>query len=923
MRQVGSHDSRKHRYGAHPGRYNQLMHAPNVRLPRNKRGGLVLILGFALALTSTSARAALSYEWIDGASYDPAITSPDTFLGEPFADRHASVDEISAYSRLLASQSDRVTYREYGHSVEGDPLAVLIITDPANHERLPGRRDNLEKLRDPWQFSDAQRREAVDAELPLTFIACSVHGDEASGADAGLLLAYYLAAGRDARAREILANSVVLIDPCQNPDGRRRFLQHIRAFRRQIPEPDATEAAMEHNQLWPGGRRNHYLFDLNRDWAFLTQQETQARVAEFLRWYPQVFVDLHEMGRESTYFFPPPSEPVNPNVPDELRAWWDRFGRANARAFDAKGFDYFVRESFDLFYPGYGDSWPTLHGAVGMTYEQSTTRGLVLRGEDGELLEYRDAVHHHLTAALATCTEAAANGRELLQSYAKVFDISKKRASRDATREIVFTVEERPSEAHRLAQVLTAQGVRVYRTLETKRARLRPYDGGETQTVELPPGSYRIPFSQPAFGLVKTLLDPETPLNEDFLQQERWRKEKGLRNRFYDVTAWSLILAYGLPTFASGGNIDVPSELVELGVMPPGDFEAARTGDAKDPYAYLIPYHGNGAIEALGRLLWNDVKVDISLDGFTQDGVPFPRGTLVVKSRVNKHVSKLRHILQSIVDDTGLSIRNATGAWVDEGPSLGSSRVQRVHMPRIAVVSGPGIRPASAGAVSWVLEARYGIPHTAMLVRTLAETDLSQFNVIVVPEVVAQPPIDWARLDPWVRAGGTLVTLGSASVHLVHDEGDLTTVRVIEDLRDLEDDAESSVSAPEDERPVPAEHRPDHTPGAILSLDVDLTHFLTLGEHATTHAPVYSDRLMREPEEGSAVATFAKEEPRVAGFMWPAMEDAIRGMAFLTHEPRDRGHLILFAEDPSFRGTWEGLDRFLLNAVLLGPSLGE
>jgi len=865
---------------------------------------------------------ALAFEWVPGANYDPSVPTLDEFLGRTFAERHSSVDEILAYCELLASRSDRVAVNEIGSSVEGDPLVLLTITSPANAERHASRASHLETVLDPWRFGSTERADATRELLPVVWIGSSVHGDEASGADAALMLAYHLAADASQETLDVLERCVVLIQPCQNPDGRRRFLNHVRSFRRQVPGPDADPAALEHHQLWPGGRRNHYLFDLNRDWAFVTQQETRAHVAAFLRVRPQVCVDLHEMGRESSYFFPPPTDPVNPNVPPELREWWDVFGRANAMEFDRRGFDYFVRESFDLFYPGYGDSWPTLQGAVGMTYEQATTRGLALRRDSGQVLYYRQAVLRHFVAALTTCRTAARNDRELVESFANYFDLAKKAAAEDAHAELVLLADDRPQQAHSLALKLVRQGIRVRRSTEATRAKLQPYGGGDDVEREIPAGSILVSSAQPGYSLLKSLLDPHTPMDEHFLQQERERKARGLHDRFYDVTAWSLVLSHGLRAYHSRRRIDVAAEPVRADDVLEGWIENATS---VPQYGYVIPYEDNAALAAMCRLLWSDVRISLAREDFNQHGRQYPAGTLVVKLRENEHIDDLPTLMSEIVRQTGARVYQAQGAWTDSGPTLGGGGMMALRRPEIAVVSGPAVSPASLGALRFILERRYEIPHTLVLPETVSDARLRDFDVLVVPDIPGELDLDTEVLDRWIRAGGNLVTIGGAAAWAAGlEEQEWTTVEVVKDLDAVgtRDDQGDPAYAEDEEDPyIPPERRPDRTPGAILRLTVDTRHPVAIAEGRELVTPVLSDRLLRLSSEGDNIARYAETDARMAGFMWPAMEDAIRGLAYLVQERHGAGTVVLFSEDPSFRASWEGLDRLLLHAILLPSSM--
>lgn len=873
-------------------------------------------------------------QWVEGADYDPSVPDPDAWLGRPFAERHTSVDEILGYAQALAQASDRVTLERMGTSVQGDPLLLLVITEPSRKSLLAQRDSLVAVVRDPWSNTLEERQQALRGLQPAVWIAGSVHGDEASGSEAALLLAYHLAADRSAATGELLARTVVLVGPSHNPDGRRRFLQHVRDHGRKSTTPDPSPWAAEHWQVWPGGRTNHFLFDLNRDWAFLTQQETRSHVAAFLRWRPQVFVDLHEMGRESSYFFPPPADPINPNIPREHLEWFETFGRANAEAFDARGFDYYVREDFDLFYPGYGDSWPTLQGAVGMTFEQATTRGRALRQREGRIVGYREAVEHHFVAALTTLRTTAERSEELLASYASFNEAARERADRDARKEIVFSVETHGAEAARLAEVLARQGITVWRTTESRTLRLTPYDGDRTRSVVLPAGSFRVPLEQAAYPLVRSLLDPHTPMDEGFLEQERQRRDRGLHNRFYDVTAWSLVFSYGVQAFTADRRLDVPSTTLEVGEHPELPLDRSTSGEESSRVGWAIAYEDNAALEALRALWSHDVRVECLLGSVVHAGRTLPRGSFLVKRVANAHVPDLDTIVNDVALSTHVRLLAMDTAWTDRGPSLGSNQSVPLRTSRIAMLTGPGVSPQSAGGLNWLLEDRYQLDFTTVLLSTLEHVDLSDFDAILVPELRDPEVLPLDRLASWVENGGVLVLIGESTVAAVErgddeDESVWTTVEHVRDLAELTDEdgllgefALGRPAPPDDPGgPLPPERRPLDTPGAIVQLDLDPTHYLTLGEGTVAHAPVLSDRILTASVNGRTVARIPLEGGLRAGFMWPVMEEALKDKAFLVEERRGRGRVILFAEDPGFRGTWEGLHRLLLNGLLIGPSM--
>ena len=891
-----------------------------------------VLLLLAVLLVITTPAAAQWQQWAPDTDYDPEIPDPETWLGRPFAIQPMSVDEIRDYLEVLAEASPRVELELMGVSVQGDPLLLAVISEPGTRQSLEGRGERIEAIRDAWSGDRGEREVLARAERSICWIGCSVHGDEASGADAGVLLAWHLAADRSARTAALLADAAVIIDPCQNPDGRRRFLQQVRSFGRQRMDPDPSPWAAEHWSTWPGGRTNHFLFDLNRDWAFLTQEESRARVEAFLRWRPQVFVDLHEMSRQSSYFFPPPTDPINPHIPEGQLEWFEVFGRENARAFDERGFEYFIGERFDLFYPGFGDSWPTLQGAIGMTYEQASTRGRLMRRPDGTVAGYPAAVEHHFVAALTTAQTTAGNSGDLLQSLVDLGETMRERAEADPRKEILIPVGENRAEANHLADILSRQGIRVWRTLDESTARLRPLsaDGGRGTDIVLPAGSLRIPLEQPAYALVRSLLDPHTPMDDAFIAEEEARMERGLHARFYDVTAWSLILGYGLEAFSSDRRLDIPSETVEIDAADaPVEVDDAAV-------AWLIPCRDNAIYPALAILWSEDVAVHCALEGVGAGDTLMPRGTLVVKRAANQGRSDLAEVLSRVATRTGAEVIALDESYSGAGPSLGSDRVIFAREPRIGLLSGPGVSPLSAGALTWLFEERYGLEFTVLLRESLDDIAVEEFDVLVVPELWSGTELPLERLDGWVREGGVLVAVGSASLALIESESDgdeeWTTVERVADLAELGDEegrlGNFEVGVPPSTTDdgggvLPPERRPLRVPGAIFRVELDSTHFLTLGKRSSIAAPVLSDRILTPSLAGRTVGRVAAENPLIAGYTWPVMEEALKGQAWLVEERRGRGRVILFAEDPSFRGVWEGLHGLLLNGVLIAPSVGR
>lgn len=502
-----------------------------------------------------------------GVNYDASVPTLEAVLGHaPGAEISTHADVEKYLQALAAALPDRVQLVRYGTSWQGRGLWYAIVGTPANLRRLGAIRDGMRRLADPRGLPDDEAERLV-RELPAVgWLANCVHGDEPSGTDAALqVLWHLLAATDDPVAQKVLAQCVVLIDPLQNPDGRDRFVHGTRGARGRWP--DATPLGAEHSQQWPGGRVNHALFDMNRDWFAMTQPETQARVRAFLEWWPLVYVDLHEMGGNSSYYFPPPAAPVHGEITAGQREWLHRYGRNNARWFDRFGFDYFTREAYDSFYPGYGEGWPTFHGSIGMTFEMASARGLVFRRRDDGLLHYRDGVHRHFVASLATL-ETLAEGREAaLRSFLQHRRAGVARGETGPVKAWLFPPRGDRTRTARLMNLLSAQGIEVQQAGGELACAAQPLLGGESQATTFPAGTFVVTAAQPASTLATLLLQPHHDIDPAFVAEQKRREQRRRDTEFYDLTAWALPLLFGVEAWTAG---EVPrGELRPCAAGPP------------------------------------------------------------------------------------------------------------------------------------------------------------------------------------------------------------------------------------------------------------------------------------------------------------------------------------------------------------------
>jgi hypothetical protein len=879
------------------------------------RRSLVLLLAFALCAT---ARAQIQ----NGATYDPAIPTLESVVGHRPGDAITTPDEIGRYlEALVKAAPDRTRLVQYARTWEGRPLHYLVVGSRERIARLDEIKRGMQTL-----ASGAPEAERLVGDLPVVvWLIHGVHGNEISSSDAALQEAYHLLAARgDADADLTLRDAVVLIDPMQNPDGRQRFVTQNLLGR--AAEPDPEPASAEHEEPWPGGRANHYLFDMNRDYFALTQPETQGRAKVMLEWFPQVVVDLHEMGGNSTYYFAPPAEPFNPFITDVQRRWFDTFGRANAAQFDRRGFSYFVREVYDAFYPGYGDSWPTFHGAIAMTFEQASPRGLAFRRDDGVILTYRQAVTQHFTAAVTTAATAARNRERILRDFVDYRRTAVKLAQ-NGTREYLIPPGADPARLARLGEILSLQGIQVKRAEE-------PFTVAKRT---LPAGTLIVPLAQPAGRLVRNLLDPDVKMDEAFLKEQDRRRRERLPDQIYDVTAWSLPLAFDLEVVPNERPVTVRTLEVRDGRPPVASAPAGTIG-------FLMPW-GTGAAATAAEVTRAGVRLVSADEGFTHAGRQYAGGTAFI--RLAENIPNAADVVRQAAQRHGAELVPITETWTDAGISLGSGRVAPLKSPRVILAWDAPASSLSAGWARFALERRLGQRVTAIRSSTLQTFNLSGYDVLVLPSGAYSFGEDvLRRIRDWIRNGGTLITVAEASRWAARDRvGLLSTDTLLRDgspEREADTPAGSAPASPPaaaggtatakpdtakpfdyDKAIQPDRERPENLAGAMLRVRLDRQHWLTAGlddeiagvtEGARVFAPLKLDA-------GRNVGVYQPAERLVAaGLVWKEAQPLLAQRAFLMHQPMGEGHIVAFAEDPNYRGFTEATSLLFFNAVLLGPA---
>ena len=867
------------------------------------RGACLLV---AAAICGVSAPSVSAQSFIE-ASFDPAVPTLSQSAGHAPGTRITSSDQAYAYLKALAAAApDRARLVQYATSWEGRPLYYLVISSPQNMARLDAIKADLATM--------ASGRPGNGTAMPVTWLAYGVHGNEISSTDAALMTAYHLLAAKDdPRAAKIVNETIVVIDPMQNPDGRARFVNNFLASTGIVPDGDRQAA--EHDEPWPSGRVNHYMFDLNRDWFTLSQPETRGKVAAIRQWNPVVVVDLHEMGGDETYFFSPAAQPFSPNLtPAQIRAY-ELIGRYNAAAFDARGEPYFTREVYDLFYPGYGDTWNAHQGAIGSTYEQGSARGLVFARRDGTRLTYADGVRNHFTASLATASAVADNPGKFLSDFAAYRAANAGGAAGKGS--YVIDLGKRRWNAERLGRRLAAQGITVLRR-----------EGAATVCGKSYPAGYlAVPQAQPAARLVRSLLDKDTPLPPDFLAEQERRRSVDLPHELYDVTAWSVgpmagvdVAMCNAPAAGEALNPDAPI--------------AAKT-DGSGSFAIAVPWTDSGQARLVTLALREGIEGRVTDAAFTTAGRSFPRGTVVFAAGANSPDKMAR--LAAIASEVGAETVALENGWVDSGPNLGSEHFTRLTMPRVAVAWDDGVSQLSAGALRYVLEQRIGLPVTPIRTARLARADLSDYDGLLVPEGDPAGVLGEAgqrAVRSFVQRGGVLVAIGESLEAFSSGENPLLAIKREAALgRDPEAKDESKSPLAEGQAIASdTQYReaikdkaalPDTLPGALLNVVGEPDHFLSAGYDQggvvlATGTQIWTPL---DRAKGVNVLRFAAPAGLIAsGYVWDENRKQLAYKPYLMAQRHGRGLAIGFAHDPSTRGYLEGLDLLIANAVLVAPS---
>jgi hypothetical protein len=768
-------------------------------LPASKhRAALALILAATAFTTATPLALAqtaktppsplpgLNYEseFFPGSKHDPLVPSPDSILGRRLGDGPVAHSQVEAVFRTLAEKSPRCKLFEYGRTHEGRALYYLAITSEDNIKNLDAIKDSARKLSDPRSLPPSDADTIARTMPAIAWMSYVIHGDEGSGTDASLALAWHLAASSDDAVRSMLRDVVILIDPLMNPDGRDRYMNLIRENRTAAPSID--DQSILHSQLWPTGRMNHYLFDLNRDWIFATQPETRGRINVINEWNPHYFMESHEQGSQDTFLFMPPREPVNPNLSAHVREWENKFANDQAKAFDERGWRYYTGEWNEGWYPGYSGSWAAMRGMVDNLYEQAAIGTDAVRRADGTLETYRESVHKQLVSSIANLETLRANRLAILAGY-----LADRRANLDPANKLnqKFYVIAGPAgnlgRFNAFLDLLKLQGIEMYAAPADFRAPARDWLGRDIPDHPIAKGTWLIPASQPLAGLVRALFDLDPRMSDAFLTEERRELLRVGQSRLYDITGWNIAMLFGLETWEVNSPLPQGAELAKT-----DDFRAAAPAPEPSTIAYYAPGTDDTSVTFAAHLLERGIIARV-LDKPTElNVVSIPRGSVFVFHKDNPRLgTDLHSIVGQIASDVGIHVRPvASGLGPGDAPDLGGQHLVLLHPPRIAVLTRDPFNPYTSGEIWHQIDQELGIRASYLATESISSVDLRRYNVVVLPDgggEVASRMIDTLR--PWVEAGGTLIAMGSSAETFAKDHG-IGSTRLLPDVLTKRDD---------------------------------------------------------------------------------------------------------------------------------------
>ena len=938
--------------------------------------GIILLLMFSVNISSSTLMdpTSLSKDLYEGVilegTYSNKIDKPSVYLGFEIGERVASPYQISNAIIAWANQSDRMIVKEYARSHEDRPLYAVFISSPENLNNLDTIKENLNLLSDGIN-TNANKARLLIEELPaIAWMAYSIHGNETSGADAAMASIYHFIASEDKDTLEMLDNMVIIIDPMMNPDGRARFAKSLEQYRGTAPNYD--DQSLLHTGDWPYGRTNHYFFDLNRDWIYVTQPETRGRVKLINEWKPQILVDAHEMGPQDTFMTGPPREPINKNIDKDLIKWGNIFAQDQGNAFDDRNWRFYTGEWHEDLYPGYS-FYIQFRGTLGILYEQSRMAEDGVKRPEGTIQSYKESVHHQYVSTMVNLKTLLKNSKAMYRDYweGRKYNIS--RDSKYANQTFVVLPTKNIGRLETLIEKLRFQDIELYKNEKPILVEnILKQSGDIVENFTIPIGSLIIPNRQPEAPILAAMMEFDAEIDEAVLLEERKSNLRDGSSIMYDTTAFNLSMMYGLPAITVPENIN--SNLIKW------ESEPIRYEINSDALMWSVDGNDDRSVAFAARLMELGIQVRVIDKETLLSGHKLSRGSVVVIAMDNPLINSLYKIIEEIAYNLDISVVSIeSGFGPEELPDWGGEHFDLLERPQIAILSHEGFNSYDVGASLWSIDHHLGIRHSQINKSIINYADLDRYNTIVIPSGSSLSETNIDTLSNWVENGGTLVAHNRSTRSLASDKGignvkliqhtfddsqdfNIDLQREIYSLNDeidyektLSNKVDSDISYPwESEGNTLSKEDLESRDkwqslfmpsGSFVSARTDQKHWLTFG--STKLIPVlYGDSPVLMTGRNAQAAVRIGEiidsidnndvnkinwstippgkdiNVRMSGLVWPEAAQRIANSAYLTRERFGEGQIILFSGEPNFRGSSLGTNRLWLNAIVYGAGLG-
>ena len=835
---------------------------------------LLSVLLFVSFISYAQEKLDLSYYLPQDISYDASIPTPKDIIGHEVGEWHVTHDKLMFYMQALAKSSDRIHIENRGETFEGRPILLLTVTTPKNHE-------NIEQIRTDHVALTESGTATNTASMPVVvYQGFSIHGNEPSGSNASLAYAYYLAAAQGPKIEAMLNNMVILLDPSFNPDGLQRFAYWANTNKSINLVADNNER--EYNEVWPGGRTNHYWFDMNRDWLPVQLPESRARIESFHKWMPNILTDHHEMGTNSTFFFQPGeamrTHPLTPDMNQELTR---EIGTYHAKALDKIGSLYYSEEGYDDYYYGKGSTFPDVNGSIGILFEQGSSRGHIQESENG-LLTFPFTIRNQFTTALSTI-EAANNMREKILNYQqKYYQDIKSEASRSKVKGIVFGDSKDGAKAWHLAEILQRHKIKFHELANDATISGKSYAKGK---------SYVIPMNQKNPRLIKGMFEKRTTFKDSL---------------FYDVSAWTFPLAFNVDyaELSSLGNAGP-----EITKLPP----MSGSVSAKSNYAYLFEWNEYYTPKALNAITQKGLRAKVAKSPFTLEGKTYDYGTIMVPvQNQDLNATELHEFMQKIASESNLTV-TSVGTGLTKGIDLGSNDFDPIKKQKVAIIVGDGIRSYDAGEIWHLFDTRYNMELTKIDLSYLSSVDLSKYTDIILPSsngnAINNGNTD--KLKEWVKDGGTLIGYRNMAEWFNKNE-----------FMKLEFKKDTLVG-----KNINFEQKNDFrgaqvTGGAIFEATVDRTHPINFGYKNNKISLFRNTNVYIKPNENSYNNPITyTNDPLLSGYISEENLEMLKNSVPFQTQSLGSGKVIAFTDNTNFRAFWYGTNKLLMNAIFFGEMM--